>query len=207
MAIGTYSELQTAVANWLQRSDLTSRIPEFIALAEAKFNRGYSEENPFFAADQELEADATATEYMSLPDNCLDLRTLKVLSSPIKNLDYITPQQYDKTYTSGTTGPPVHYTLVANQIRLGPPPDSATYTVRADYIEYITPLATTSPNWLLTSHPDVYLYGALLEAAGFVQDDPHVPLWKTAYDAAVRALRNKNRKQVYSGSVLQVRPG
>jgi len=39
MAISTYSELTTAVANWLDRDDLTLRIPEFIALAEAKFNR------------------------------------------------------------------------------------------------------------------------------------------------------------------------
>jgi len=39
MAISTYSELQTAVANWLDRDDLTDRIPEFIALAEARFNR------------------------------------------------------------------------------------------------------------------------------------------------------------------------
>ena len=39
MAIGTYSELQTAVANWLDRDDLTDRIQEFIALAEARMNR------------------------------------------------------------------------------------------------------------------------------------------------------------------------
>ena len=39
MAIGTYAELQTAVANWLDRDDLTARIPEFITLAEARFNR------------------------------------------------------------------------------------------------------------------------------------------------------------------------
>ena len=39
MAINTYSTLQTAVANWLDRNDLTDRIPEFISLAEATFNR------------------------------------------------------------------------------------------------------------------------------------------------------------------------
>jgi hypothetical protein len=39
MAIGTYSELQTAVANWLGRDDLTDRIPEFIDLAEARLSR------------------------------------------------------------------------------------------------------------------------------------------------------------------------
>ena len=39
MAISTFAELSTAAANWLDRSDLTDRIPEFIALAEARFNR------------------------------------------------------------------------------------------------------------------------------------------------------------------------
>ena len=39
MTISTYSELQTAAGNWLNRSDLTSRLPEFIALAESRFNR------------------------------------------------------------------------------------------------------------------------------------------------------------------------
>ena len=34
MAITTYATLKTAVGNFLSRSDLTSRIPEFIALAE-----------------------------------------------------------------------------------------------------------------------------------------------------------------------------
>src|SRR4051812_14862616 len=39
MAITTYAELQAAAANWLVRGDLTARIPEFIALAEARLNR------------------------------------------------------------------------------------------------------------------------------------------------------------------------
>ena len=39
MAITTYAELKTAIANFLARSDLTDRIPEFIALAEARMSR------------------------------------------------------------------------------------------------------------------------------------------------------------------------
>ena len=39
MAINSYSTLQTAVSNWLDRDDLSDRIPEFISLAEATFNR------------------------------------------------------------------------------------------------------------------------------------------------------------------------
>ena len=39
MAINTYATLQSSIANWLDRSDLTDRIPDFIALAEARINR------------------------------------------------------------------------------------------------------------------------------------------------------------------------
>ena len=39
MAISTYSELQEAVASWLNRSDLTTTIPDFITLAESRLNR------------------------------------------------------------------------------------------------------------------------------------------------------------------------
>ena len=39
MAFTNYSELQTEVASWLDRSDLTAQIPAFIQLAEARINR------------------------------------------------------------------------------------------------------------------------------------------------------------------------
>ena len=39
MAFSNYTELQTSVADWLDRDDLTARIPDFITLAEARFNR------------------------------------------------------------------------------------------------------------------------------------------------------------------------
>ena len=39
MALGTFTELKDAIADWLDRSDLTARIPDFIALAEARINR------------------------------------------------------------------------------------------------------------------------------------------------------------------------
>ena len=64
MAIGTFDELKTAVANWLGRDDLTDRIPEFIALAEGRMNR------TIFARAQEVRATATLTAedaYTALP--------------------------------------------------------------------------------------------------------------------------------------------
>ena len=39
MALSTYTELKASVADWLNRTDLTSVIPDFIALAEAQIER------------------------------------------------------------------------------------------------------------------------------------------------------------------------
>ena len=39
MALDNYANLKDAVADWLDRSDLDSRIPDFISLAEARVNR------------------------------------------------------------------------------------------------------------------------------------------------------------------------
>ena len=39
MAITTYAELKSSIANWLNRDDLTAVIPDFIALAEAQIAR------------------------------------------------------------------------------------------------------------------------------------------------------------------------
>ena len=39
MAISTYAELKSAVATWINRSDLTIQIPDFISLTEANMNR------------------------------------------------------------------------------------------------------------------------------------------------------------------------
>jgi hypothetical protein len=38
MGITNYSELQTAVAKWLHRTDLTAQLPDFITIAENKLN-------------------------------------------------------------------------------------------------------------------------------------------------------------------------
>ena len=39
MALSTFSELKTEIANYVDRSDLTDQIPTFIKLAEARINR------------------------------------------------------------------------------------------------------------------------------------------------------------------------
>ena len=54
--------------------------------------------------------------------------------------------------------------------------------------------ATT--NWLLTAHPDLYLFGSLVEAEMFGVNDERAPLWKGRRDEIfdeIEKLSNKTR--------------
>ena len=87
MAITTYSELQTAIAEFLARTDLTSDIKNFISLAEARMSRELS------TRSQEKRVTATTTaddEFISLPTDLREIRVIKLNSSPQRVLEYYT---------------------------------------------------------------------------------------------------------------------
>ena len=198
MALSTYTELKAAVASWLARADLTSTIPDFITLAEAKLNRTLR------TRQMEQRSYATAAEYMALPTNFWEMRSIQINGTPQYTLEQRAPFEMD-ALDDGVSGRPSRYCLMANQIRLAPVPDS-TYDLEIDYYESIPPLASNSTNWLLTAAPDLYLYGSLLEAAAFMLDDPRVPLWQAAYTQVIGQLQTSDRRARWSGSPLAVRP-
>lgn len=201
MAISTYSELQTACANWLSRVDLTSRIPEFIALAEAKIQRTLR------VRQMEERSTATATEWMSLPTDYLEMRNVKLTGTPNVELTLISPGQADGLYTSASDKP-MFYVLQANQLRLVPAPDAATYTVEMIYFKKIPALSdTNTTNWLLTDAPDAYLYGTVTEALVMVQDDGRAAGASAAFARVIEDLHREERQQRWSGSVMRMRAG
>lgn len=197
MAITTYAELQTAVENWLPRTDLTSRIPEFIALCEAKLNRVLR------CRQMEQRSTATAAEYLELPTGFLELRNIQLNTTPKTPLQLASPEFMDE-WISSATGKPRYYALLANQIQLAPSPDS-TYTIEIDYYESIPPLASNSTNWLLTAAPDIYLYGSLLESAAFLSGDAAINVWQAAFQQTLGQLQSSDRRSKWSGSAMTVR--
>jgi hypothetical protein len=194
----TYTTLQAAVASWLARSDLTAQIPDFIMLAEAKLNRTLR------TRQMEQRSTAEAAEYMALPTLWLEMRNIKTTGTPVYTLEQRAPFEMD-ALDDGSTGRPSRYAIIANQIRLAPAPDS-TYTLEIDYWEQIPALVTYSSNWLLVAAPDIYLYGALLEASAYILDDPRIPLWRDAYTQTINQLQTADRRARWSGSPMAVRP-
>ena len=206
MALGTFTELKDAIADWLDRSDLTARIPDFITLAEARVNRDVRIRPMEVRSSMETTA---GQRYFNLPGGYLQMRNIQINSNPITPLEYITPEMLDRLYGSDTTGKPKAYTLIGDEIQLAPIPDSD-YTLEMAFYEKFTPLGdgtsgTVTSNWLTTNAPDVLLYGALLEAEPFIKNDERVNLWINAYNSAITRIQDTDTKDRHSGSAMRIR--
>jgi hypothetical protein len=207
MALSTFTELKDAVADWLDRSDLTARIPDFITLAETRINRELR------IRPMEVRSTMTTTsgsQYFNLPGGYIQMRNIQLNTNPVTPLEYITPEMMDRLYGSSTTGKPRAYTLIGDEIQLSPIPDSA-YSLEMAFYEKFTPLGdgatggTVTSNWLTLNAPDVLLYGALLEAEPFIKNDERVPVWLNGYSNAIDKLQKADARDRHSGSAMRVR--
>ena len=205
MAITTYAELQTAMANWLDRTDLTARIPEFIELAEANFNRVIRQPDMIAKND----SFSIAGRYTTLPTDTLEIVRIVVDLTPVIVLEYLTPEEISqRRIVMTSTGKPYYFTTVGgstNQLEVLPSPDS-TYTASIVYytrIAALTDSATT--NWLLDSHPDIYLFGTLVEAEPYLKNDERMPMWTSRLDKALNALGLQGQRERHTASGLIMR--
>lgn len=178
MAIDTFSGLKTTIADYLNRDDLTSIIPSFITLAEAKFNRKLRVRQMVKRATATLD-----TQYFAFPTDFLQAKEFQLNTNPITYLQYVTQNQGD--YGSATqfvsAGKPQFYTIIGTQIQVIPTPDTG-YTGELTYYGKIPALSdSNTSNWLLTYAPDLYLYGALLEASPYLKDDERLAVWSSLY--------------------------
>ena len=180
MAIGSFTELKTAVDNWLARTDLQGRAPEFIALAEARMNRELE------TRGQEKRIVSTLVagdEYVSLLNDIRRIRHVRLNTSPITNLNFRTPLAIDAEFPGTGRGKPQAYSVIGTEIYFRPIPDDA-YQAEIHYVADLDGLSeTVATNDILLRHPDVYLHGALAEAYGFLMD----PNRRAQHDAMFKA--------------------
>ena len=109
MAISTYAELQTAIKSWSKRDDLDSQIPDFIKLAETRINRNIRIR---IMETRVTSNTVSAQGYYGLPDNFVQMRHFKLNTSPVTDLDYLTPERVDTLWAGSQTGKPKIYTLI-----------------------------------------------------------------------------------------------
>ena len=201
MALTTYAELKTSVGDWLNRTDLTTAIPDFISLAEAQIERNLRTRQMIVRATASI-----TTEYSAVPADFLEVKSFKLDTNPVTPLGFETIDSMDTlavTYRSASK--PIFFTVVGEQFRYLPEPDTA-YTGELIYYAKLSKLSTANTtNWLLTSAPDVYLYGALMQAAPYLQDDARITTWASLYKTGLEEVRQADDRGATSGGTLITR--
>lgn len=211
MALATYNDLAASVANWAhRRSDsagtngetISSIIADCIALAEARVARDLRLRGQIATTTLTTVA---GTQSVSLPADWLETENITLMTSIPRNMASITPEQMDARFPAGyDNGMPRFYTVIGSLLILGPTPDDA-YDISLDYYQKFTALSGTNTNWLLTNHPNIYLFAALHEFASYVKDAASSKWWFDKYQADAAALQDIDDIAIRSGSELRVR--
>lgn len=184
MSFATYSDLQTSIASWLGRSDLTTSIPDFITMFEAYANRKLRTREMMTTTN--LTPNAT-TGVDSLPTDYLTWRRATWLGSKRVELVYAAPDYIQGAYNTLDAGTPVLFTIEGSSFYVRPV-DST--DIEFLYFQKIPALsASNTSNWLLAAHPEAYLFGSLCEASGFNVDANNLGIWKARRDEVIDEIQ------------------
>ncbi len=203
MALSNYTGLKASIADFLNRDDLTSVIPDFVSLAEAQINRDIRHwKMEARSSGQQDPAD----EYMQIPADWVETIRLHLTGTgtSVVNLVSRDAMADKRAAQENAAGTPRMYTHANGQFQLFPTPD-ATTNFELLYYQKIPSLITNTDNWLLLEAPDVYLYGALLHSAPYLAEDARVAVWAQLYSAAVQRLNQVSEDAMFSGSGLTLK--
>lgn len=201
MAITTYAELKSTIADWLNRDDLDAAISGFISLAEAQFNRSLRHRKMVTRADATVD-----TPYFAVPADWLENIRFQLNTNPITPLLYVTPEQAaEEQLKYSTPNQPLMFTMVGQQFQVIPAPNTS-YDAELLYYAKIPALSDASPtNWLLSESPDIYLYGALVQSAPYLKEDERLGTWAGLYQRFVDDMMLADERARIGSSKLKAR--
>ena len=208
MALSTYAELKTGIANWLNRTDLTDEISDdFIKLTEADFNAKLR-----IRAMEQIDSITIDEETETVPTGFIGVRSFYILLSSHKYpLKYLTPHNMFDIRGGSRSGRPRTYTIESDDetetFRFGRSPDTS-YTGYLSYYKAISALsASNTSNWMLANHPAIYLYGSLYHSANFLGgiDPQQTQQWLMMYSTALERCENNDKQDSYGGAPVQQR--
>jgi hypothetical protein len=200
MAMADYAQLQDSIKGWLwDREDLAGRVPDFIAMAEQDFN------DELRVGQMEVSATVTLTNGAGpLPNDYLQWRRVLSQDSPNRVLEFADPAWAEDHYMARTAEPAWHFTIVGSTIKTYP---TSVANLTLMYYQKIPPLSSSNlTNWLLSRKPQAYLYGSLVHAAPFLDDDERLTTYGALRKVALDSLRSTDIMGRY-GKAVQRPPG
>lgn len=215
MSLATYADLQAAVASWLNRTDLTTQIPDFIALGEARIRRNQEWFTQVYSLKNGASLTVT-TNPVSLPANVKEILALWADTATFHHtIDVVPASEWRDLANSNANaaGTPVKACFFPEmdgfpgtagpQLYLWPPAsvagDGNSFVIDFQYVEDVPALAS-SVSGLFTRHPDLYLYAALAESAPFLVHDERLPVWEARYQQVVKEVNIERERAQFSAS-------
>lgn len=204
MALSNYTELKASIADFLNRDDLTSVIPDFITLAESQINRDIRHWKMETRSSGQQDAD---DEYMQIPPDWVETIRLHLTGNGTSVVNLISRDAMadKRAANENAGGTPSAYTHADSQFQLYPTPNAETDFELLYYKKLPALSSSNADNWLLLEAPDVYLYGALLHSAPYLAEDARVGVWAQMYAAAIQRLNQVSEDAMFSGSGLTLK--
>ena len=175
-----YTELQTKIAAWVHRTDLSAVIPDFITLAEEKINRHLRVRQ----METTLAVTPITANLITPASDIVDVKTLwhdNLPGTPLKQ------QSLESVVSAKTDGLASLYAWKGADIYFNGVGD-----VTGVLYQRIPALATATNNWLSDGHPGVYLFGAMVEAVQYIQGD--ATAWLQRFETAINEVQSDDRR-------------
>lgn len=202
MAFGNYSALRTTIASYLGRTDLTTMIPTFITLAEARLQRELRTRQLLKSATATMAAnDAT----VGLPADFLEMRDLYIQGNPRMPVTYLTPSAFTRDARADESGLPHYYTVIGSELLFAPIPDGQYVLEMLYYYKPVVLSDSNVSNAFLANYPDLLLYGSLAQAEPYLMNDARLATWASLYADTLNLIETSDEGSEYNGVPLQMK--
>lgn len=198
-------EFKALLGRYLKRTDLADLYDDWISFTSKRID------SQLHLQEQEYRSVTTPTsQFVALPVDYLEMRHIQSSYSGGTPMEYLTPGQLDKARLRWSSGPMRFYSIVNNQIELLPAPaaDNTDTTLEMFYYAKLPALPVDeSTNKVLDNHPNLYLYGCMMEAAAFRQSEPDANIYAQLWRDYAQAVEKQQQAGRYGGDAFQMRAG
>lgn len=200
------SQISSVSLGYADRNDtaVVNMIPSFVKMVESRFNRVLTIEDQ--STRYQFPTPNPTDGRYNLPTDFSSLQDIAIVSiaSPSSRvtLAMVNPEQMNTV--TGMTNQSIKgwYNIIAGQLVVQPVLTDD-YLLEIVYYATIDPLtAPESFNWISTNHPDLYIYGILVEINSFVKDPDATNLWEARFQSAVAEVNAADDLLVWSGTSL-----
>jgi hypothetical protein len=217
--INTYGGCRAGVLAWMARPGdtlLDSRFDDFLANCERRLYYGYATDdagNPLRSDPLRIVEMETANPSFALvsgatpqPPGFLELISAQ-LNSPNVPLQIVAQRIIDGSVLTASQQPRL-IAISGQNFRVWPDPGTGAYSATLRYYQSLQTPTPSAANAILASYPDVYLYGCLIEAAIFTQDEAAAQRYLQLYNASVQGLNARTQRITASSvPVMRLRTG